>query len=199
VDVYIKGRSNMQLGGMIKKLQERAEIVHDFIKRGAISYNDANGRNNDSTGLIYDAPENRDSENPLFRKRINKLKYAQIRQDIKTYREMLSMGDYGYIKYIAQLLGKDKYDILEDEREQQSLTQYLQSITGIPLLSTKEREPLIEKLNVRQNRRLCKSYRVLAAWLESSGLPYRLLEYTTSRTVNGRKKSYRAWKVVQVE
>ena len=89
VDVYIRGRSNMQLGGMIKKLHERAEIVHDFIKRGAVSYNNTNGRNNDGTGLIFDALEDCDGDTPLFSKRINKLKYAQIRQDIKTYREML--------------------------------------------------------------------------------------------------------------
>jgi len=198
VDVYIKGRSNMQLGGMIKKLQERAEIVHDFIKRGAISYNDANGRNNDSTGLIYDAPENRDSDNPLFWKRINKLKYAQIRQDIKTYRKMLSMGDYGYIKYIAQLLGKDEFEFLEDEREQQSLTEYLEKLVGNPLLTQAEKEPLIQILNVRQNRHLCKSFNTLSGWFEDSKLPYRLHKYSTSRMINGKKKNYTAWEIVKL-
>ena len=198
VDVYIRGRSNMQLGGMIKKLHERAEIVHDFIKRGAVSYNNANGRNNDGTGLIFDALEDCDGDTPLFSKRINKLKYAQIRQDIKTYREMLNMGDYGYIKYIARLLGKDEYAILEDEREQKSLTEYLEKLVGVPLLTQAEKEPLIQILNVRQNRHLCKSFNTLAGWFEDSKLPYRLHKYSTSRMVDGKKKNYTAWELVKL-
>ena len=199
VDLYIRGRSNMQIGGLIKNLQERADIVKGFIEHGAISYNAANGRRNDGTGLIFDTPEMEGHDKPLFSKRINKLKYAQIRQNIRMYRNMLALGEFGYAKYIAQLLYKGDYTILEEDLEQQSLTKYLKSISDIPLLTMQEREPLIERLDVRRNRRLCKSYRVLAAWLESSGLPYRLLEYSTSRLIAGRKKNYTAWKIVCLE
>lgn len=199
LDLFIRARSNTQIGGLIKKLQERAGIVKGFMKDGAIFYNAVNGRRNDDTGLIFDAPEITENQKPLFSKKINKLKYAQVCQEIKTYRQMLSLGPFGYAKYIAQLLGKEKYSILEEDAEKQSLTQYLRSISNVPLLTSHDREPLIERLDVRRNRRLCKSYRVLAAWLESSGLPFRLLEYRTSQSEDGRKKSFRAWKVVCLE
>ncbi len=200
LDLYIRGRSNKQIGGLIRKLEETVKIVKKFDEQGAVLYNAANGRRNDDSGLIFDAPLTEEYGEVTFSKHVNKLKYAQIRQDIRTYQKMISYGAYGYTKYIAKLLGRENdYTVLEKSSERQSLTTYLDSIADVPLLTPREREPLIDHLDVRRNRRLCKSYRVLAAWLESSGLPYRLLEYSTSRLIDGVKKNFKAWKVIALE
>lgn len=111
---------------------------------------------------------------------------------------MLRLDGNGYIPYVARILGYEKYLVMEDDEMIKSLTGYLDSVAGEPMLTKADRKPLIERLNIRRDRKLCKTSKVLAAWLEDSGLPYRLLEYSTSRMIDGKKKSYRAWEVVKL-
>lgn len=197
-NLYIHARTNSQIGGILKKLCDDAKTVKSFLTKGAVHYSNANGRRNDDSGLIVDAPETTGSTKQLFSKQINELRYAHIMQSAETYHEMLQLGEYGYIKFIARLLHRDDYKVLETEDKMRNLAEYLDSIVGKPILTAHDREPLIERLNIRHDGRLCKRYDVLATWLEGSRLPYRLHEYSTSRVVDGRKKNFRAWEVVKL-
>lgn len=197
-NLYIHARTNSQVGGILKTLCDRADTVKVFLENGAVRYSNKNGRRNDDTGLIVDAPDATDSNVQLFRKDINELRYSYILRSIETYREMLQLGECGYIKYIANLLHRDNYTVMETEDRMRNLTDYLESIVGVPILTARDREPLIERLNIRRDGRLCKSYRILSIWLEESKLPYRLHEYSTNRIVDGKRKSYRAWEVIKL-
>lgn len=197
VDLYVRSRTQQQIGGMLKKSKENASIAQSFMEQGAEEFNARNDRGNDRTGIVVDTPIS-DKDGVLFQKQINPLRYYHIMYQIEMYQDILQRKD-GYIGYIAELLGFAKYNMLENIQKEQSLAQYLAEVADKPLLTIPEREPLIQKLNIRQNRRLCRSYRVLAAWLEGSGLPFRLLEYQTSRIVSEKKKKYRAWKIIKLE
>lgn len=111
---------------------------------------------------------------------------------------MLQLDGDGYISYVAKLLGCEEYTILEDDQRMQSLTEYLEGIAGYPMLTKADREPFIAMMDIRRDRKLCKTSGVLAAWLESSGLPFRLHEYRTNRVTGGKRKSYRVWEVVKL-
>lgn len=65
------------------------------------------------------------------------------------------------------------------------------------MLDKESRDPFIERMDIRQNGRLCRDYDVLSTWIEKSGLPYRLVKYRTSRIINGEKKFFRPWEVVK--
>lgn len=198
LDLYVRARSNQQIAGVLKKQREYVDTIQDFLKNGSVNYNAKNERSNDSARLIFDDPEV-EGEGTVFHKRINQLKYAQIQQNIKMYEDMLKLGECCYIKYVARLFGCEKYSILEDDQMLKNLTKYLDGVAGEPMLTKADREPLIERLNIRHNGRLCKTSKVLAAWLESSGLPYRLHEYRTHRKADdGERKSCRAWMIVKL-
>ena len=66
------------------------------------------------------------------------------------------------------------------------------------MLTKEEKIPFIEKLDIRRERKLCKSFSGISGWIEGSGLPYRLLEYQTSRVMGGKKKNFRAWEIVKL-
>ena len=67
------------------------------------------------------------------------------------------------------------------------------------MLTRKEKRAFAEYLNVRGvDGKLRTTFRTLEPWIVDSGLPYRLHEYRTSSNVDGKKKDYRAWKVVRL-
>ena len=197
LNVYILARTNQQINGMLRKQLERMNIVHYFLKFGPAKYNAKYGRCNDADHLIYDAPVIEGGK-ITFVKRVNWLKYIKVQWDIRMYRDMLRLNGSGYIPYVAKMLGCEKYSILEENQRMQSLTEYLDAIVGNPILTKTDRKPLIEMLDIRHNGKLLSTYKVLASWLESSGLPYRLHEYRTHKVIEGERKSYRAWEVVRL-
>lgn len=198
LDVYVLARTNQQINGILRKQRERLDTIRKFLKKGPIDYNAKYERGNDNDRLIFDTPE-LDGEKTTFSKRVNWLKYTKIKRDIKTCKEMLQLSGNGFIPYVAGILGCDEYIVMEDEQMIKSLAGYLDSIAGEPMLTKADREPLIERLNIRHNGRLCKTSNVLGAWLEDSGLPYRLHDYRTSRaTENGKVKTYRAWMITKL-
>lgn len=136
---------------------------------------------------------------PLFYKEINLIKYAKVFYEYHILYGDVYRWDDGYAGYIAWKLDCPvDYTIVDTpKRQTQALAGYLDSMVDRPLLTKEERKPLIEHLNVRHNGKLCRSYKVLAAWLEGSRLPYRLQESKTCRRANGVKKNYRVWKVVK--
>lgn len=88
----------------------------------------------------------------------------------------------------------------EDSIPKQSLEEFLDSIVGIQILSKADRQAVVEKFNITQNGRLCGEYAVLAAWLEDSGLPYRLLKYAVPKTTDkGKTRRLQAWQIYKLK
>ena len=77
-----------------------------------------------------------------------------------------------------------------------SLEEYLDSQVGKVMLTRKDREELIRKLNVKRNRKLKRSLDILNAALKEDKLLYRIVEFETSRKKNGKKQNYKnAWRI----
>ena len=197
VRLHIRAYNNKQVGGKLRKITQQAEDAHDFIKNGAAAYSIAHDRGNDAAGIVHDVStgDSKDGEE-MFVKRMNEPKYNHIKQSIEMCKKILEHKD-GYAGYVADYLGIDDYAILDEEQRKQSLAAYLDSISGKPMLDRKAREPFIERLDIRQNRRLCKDFDVISTWIEKSGLPYRLIKYRISRIIDGKKKFFRPWEVVK--
>lgn len=197
VHLHIRAYSNQKIGGMIQKKIEQAKEAQSFIENGAMAFSAAHNRGNDSERIVHDVPVGENEEGKAtFAKYLNEPKYNHIKRTIGVCKAILEHKD-GYAGYIADFLGVDDYTVLDDERRKQTLGEYLNGIVGKPMLTKKEKRAFAEYLNVRGvDRKLRTTFRTLAPWIADSGLPYRLHEYDTSRIVNGKKKNYRAWKVV---
>lgn len=108
----------------------------------------------------------------------------------------------------SALFPVDKYFLRESDRteaEQQklSLSAELEKFVGKPMFTRQEKEPFIQVMDVGRKKTgdMSRSYSVLAAYLESKNLPYRLERYRTSRIDpdTGRKKNYNGvWKLNRI-
>lgn len=68
------------------------------------------------------------------------------------------------------------------------------------MLTAKDRQELIEKVNVRngKNNTLLKGLDTLNGFLSENNLDYYIKQFETSRIINGKKKKYKsAWKVMK--
>ena len=199
VHLHIRAYSNQQIGGIKRKKIEQAKEAQSFIKNGATAYSATHNRGNDGKGIVNDvaAGENERGEE-TFTKNLNEPKYNHIKQSIEVCKAILEHKD-GYAGYVADFLGIDDYTILDDKQRKQTLGEYLNDIVGKPMLTRKEKRAFAEYLNVRGvDGKLRTTFRTLEPWIVDSGLPYRLHEYRTSSNVDGKKKDYRAWKVVRL-
>ena len=123
-----------------------------------------------------------------------------------TNRDGNTIQGIGYKRFICDKLGigisevKD-YDNKKEEIHVNELEQYLESVVGNIMLTTKDRIELIEKLNIRdgRNNRLLKGISILNGALMENNYNYIIKEFETSRMINGKKKKYKnAWKVLRV-
>lgn len=95
----------------------------------------------------------------------------------------------------------EDYDREKEDVRMYSLNEYLESVVGNVMLMAKDREELIEKINVRdgKNNRLVKGIKTLNSYLSENHYDYVIREFKTSRIVDGKKKNYKqAWKVMKL-
>lgn len=200
VDVYVKSADNRLLGrrkGRIVQSLRMADFLRDH---DTDEYLQKFPRQYDPTGIVYDARVNGNRDHST--KRVNELMYRKRELDIQMIDEMIAYGDYGYCKYIARILGKydpdrEYYDYAVMKGDG-TLADYLDAHVDQVMLSRKDREDLIRKMNVKRDGKRKHSREILNAALKEDNLPYRIEEFETSRMVNGKKKNYKsAWRIVR--
>lgn len=202
VNVYIKAVTNQQLAGFVRSMQRQTGMADFLIKYGEERLLAEYSRQYDKSGIIYQEYEKNDGKGHSVAK-VNMLRYTQKKNMITLFNKLMKQK-YGYCKHIAKIFGfKDSdgnytYDVYGKDH---SLEAFLQEYvdTGKVLLRQKDRKPLIEKLNIRKNGKLIKGLTPLNAVLEESKLPYRIEEFRTTETVDGKRKDYqRAWRIIIV-
>lgn len=192
--VYIKSISNKQLGGKETQLKKKLKMADFFRKHTIKEYIEEFPKRYDKTVMVYDVvTEDRDTAT----KKLNKLMYYKCKYDIADILRMKKFGEYGYCKYLANLFGfKDNYRLIEEENKKDDLEEYLESMVGKVMLMASNRKELIDILDVKSNRKQLKRINNLNGALEEMQLPYRIVEFETSRIIDGKKKKYKnAWKV----
>ena len=66
----------------------------------------------------------------------------------------------------------------------------------VEMLQVKDRKELIEKIDVKSNGKILKKINNLNGALEERGINYRIVEFSTSKMINGKQKKYpNAWKI----
>jgi len=95
-----------------------------------------------------------------------------------------------------------------DNEELESLEQYLDSIVGHVMLESKDRNELINKINLidthnsnikNNNIKLLKNIDTLNSYLNEINSNFTIKEFETSRIIDGKKKKYKsAWKIMKL-
>ncbi|CAG7841158.1 hypothetical protein CLOHAE12215_02582 [Clostridium haemolyticum] len=192
IHLYIKDINNNVLGQLKGNLNKKIEVAECLINYGVEALITRYGRK-DYFNIVYDDVE-------LFNhtKKVNELMYFKCITDLQDIEYMLGMGKYGYRKFIANKLKINNYKTLVNEeiKTKDELENYLNSILGQVMLQVKDRKELIEKIDVRSNGKQLKKINNLNGALEERNIPYRIIEFATSKTINGKQKRYpNAWKV----
>ncbi len=192
--VYIKAINNQQLGSRKARINNKIEMAEYRLNHTNKEFIQKYPRQNDYSNIVYDSIVDEDDKGT---KKINELMYFKSKLDLGYIAIMLEYGKYGYCKYLKELLGYDKnYGLPDEDYKKDELETYFQSILGKVMLQVRDRKDLIDKINVRSNGRQLKKLHNLNGALEEMQIPYRIIEFQTSRIINGKKKNYKnAWKV----
>lgn len=159
-------------------------------------YSRSKGFDKFHTSLIYDEPMSKRNINTCT-KLVNDMIYEKYKLDISQYDEMLKIG---YVNYIANILhfgyGYKRSYFMYDEGDLNTYLNLL-AINETVMLTAEDKNPFIEKMNVKHNGKLLKSRNSLNSALEEKKYKYKIEEFETSRIIDGKKKNYRAWKIVK--
>lgn len=181
--VYIKAITNNQLGGKKLQINKKLSRAKYFKKYGDVEYVKKYGRNPDKNAIIY---EYIGEDGTTILKKLNEMAYYKSLIDKKIVNKML---EHSYIEYVRKMFDK-KYIILEEEKENKNLKQYLDSIVGQKLYRL-EQKILIDVF--KDNGLIAKSTGIntLNGNIKDRGLPY-IIDI-------GKRKSYRDKKTGKVK
>jgi len=199
IHVNIKTINNQQIGGLETNTKKNIQMADYLRKHTLKEFFDKYPRDHDKSNIIYD--EYTDNDN--FIKKVNELMYFKRKFDIAEYEFMKTWGKFGYCKYLANKFGF--YDEDSDSfsyrtiNEDHSLMTYLDTMIGKVMLMRRDRIELIEKINLRGDGRLRKNCEALNIELATREMNYKIIEFETSRMIDGKKKKYKsAWRVEYV-
>ena len=203
LDVYIKAISNQQIGGLKSNRDKgikRADFLLQNNTRAYVEkYPRDKGLDKVFASLIYDNPMSKRNINTCT-KLVNMMIYEKYKLDILQYDKMLEQG-HGYVDYIANILhfgyGYTRNYFMYDEGDINTYLELL-AINETVMLTAEDKKPFIEKMNVKHNGKLLKSRNSINAALEEKKYNYQIKEFGTSRMIDGKKKNYRAWKIVKI-
>lgn len=202
LNLFIKGLSNKQIGGLISKRKTGLQRANFLLQNNTRLYVEKYSRDNFDKfhgSLIYDEPMSKRNKNTCT-KLVNMMIYNKYQLDIQTFEEILKVGYANYIGNIFQFgEGFGRYYILFDEG---NLNDYLGILAdnSIVMLTAADRQPFIEKMNVKHNGKLLKSKNSLNAALREKKYNFEIQEFETRRTVDDKIKKFKsAWRIVKTE
>lgn len=195
--LYLKARSNQSLAKMYKYKLNQIKPADYFRLNGAANYINKYFKVNNKA--IYNLSVNNDRN--LSKLALNEILLFKWKSELKELEYIKEMRcKHKYCEFIKQAFELEEYSIAENEKRLNELNEYLDSMVGKVMLTAKDRQELIEKLNVRngRNNTLLKGSDTLNGFLRENNLDYYIKQFETSRIVDGKKKKYKsAWKVVK--
>lgn len=170
IQLYIKNINNQVLGGKQTQLNKKREMAKYLKEHTIEEYIHKYFKENDKYNMVYDVLSD---DKKSYTKKINWLMYFKCLIDLTEIDKIKSYDDkFGYSKYIADLFGIEKYRLIEEENQRESLEQYLDSIVGKKLYKDEQKE-LINVVGLKDARcRLQKSIKQLNLYFEENKIPY---------------------------
>lgn len=193
---YLKKFSKREINGYKTTINNTLKPAKMFRKDRCKFDIEYIAKRNFPSNIIYPYVDAKGNESLI----VNELQYSKYILDLVN---ITKMNDIGYKKYIMSRLGTSmkRLSVVDEEQlnidnDKQELEEYLSSCVGNVMLQVKDRKELIERLDVRSNGKLLKKINNLNGALEEQDISYRIVEFATSRMINGEKKKYKnAWKV----
>ena len=171
INVYLKVISNNSLGGKETQLKKKIHMA-EFLKTHTVKeFIEKFPRQYDYSNMVYD---NVVSEDNKGTKKINELMFFKCKEDLNEIKAIKEFGKYGYCEYIKTIFGVELYMIIEEQNVINELERYLDGVVGKRLYKDEQKE-LIEKIDLKVNRRLQKSYDKLNNGLKMIDLGYMIL------------------------
>ena len=198
VQLFIKKLNNRSVSSWRSRLLGRLRMAEDYRRMELSDFIKKHFRKTDSLGIIYDDID----ANGHLVKRFNNERYAYYRSVIEEYESIIAIKPYGLKTYLSDALGiiplpdwdnsanKDLYEYLKSLADRQEV-----------MLTQKDREPFLERLNIRRNGRIVKNKDALNALFKSEyGITnYEIKDFKTNRKVDGKiKQFFHAWKIVKI-
>lgn len=191
INVYIKDINNNVLGAYITQASNRLNRARYLIENGQINYIKKYKKKAENKSIVYFT-----IVDDNIQVKINDMAYWKTRADIALYQQMI---DKGYKQLVSDTFNMNHVTIIEQKMHECNLIEYLDNIVGDVMLIMKDREDLIDKINVRQNGRLLKSLESLNSALREQNINFYIDKFSTSRMINGKKKNYNsAWRVLRL-
>ena len=206
IDVYVRARTNEQLGGMITQIKKNITPAQFLDFNGEDEFYREYPRFNanvDKSGIIYTDKK----DNCL---KVNELMLKKKESDIELYNKMINLNDYGYCAYLADKferthkydrLGniiKWKYEIYEPEYINIMFTLERYANDKTEFCDKSQKDELVQELAIRKDRRIVKTAKTINERLLQMGIPYKINEKRTKRKIDGRSKDVRLWTIVRV-
>ena len=195
--VYIKSVNNCVLGGKKGMLSSKMEMA-DYLREHTVEeYINKFKRKCDYSQIVYDEVVEEDDK---CTKKINELMYFKCMIDICDIDTMLSYKKYGFNKFIAYKLGfyDDSqgftYRIIEEQKKQDELEEYLETLVGKTLIKDEQKE-LINMIDLRDGRnRVQKSINIINSYLIEN------YNYSvSSKRIRIDGKQLRTWVVSKID
>ena len=206
IDVYVRVRTNEQLGGMIIQIKKNIAPAQFLDFNGEDEFYREYPRFNanvDKSGIIYTDKK----DNCL---KVNELMLKKKESDIELYNKMINLSDYGYCSYLADKFERThkydrfgniikwKYEIYEPEYINIMVTLDRYASDKTEFCDKSQKDELVQELSLRKNGRIVKTAKTINEKLETMGIPFKIEETKTNRKVNGEKKAkqMRVWKII---
>jgi len=188
-----------RLNGFRRKIVNSINNAEFLKKHGEIEYTNRNYKTNLYDSRVVDDIVGIDGQ---IHKVVNKCMLTKLQADNKMYESILSkekkyeIVTYKHVISIALNINEDKFILLETEEKADDLITYLDSIVGDIMLQVKDRQELIDMIDVKSNSKQLKRLNNLNGALEEREIPFRIVEFTTSKIIDGNKKNFKnAWRV----
>jgi len=185
--LYIKIINNNSLGGKETQLKKKIHMANFLRVHTVKEFIEEFPRQYDYSNMVYDNIVQEDNKGT---KKINELMFFKCEEDLSEILIIKAYGKYGYCKYLKEIFGMSEYRVIEEQNKTNELEKYLESIVG-KRLEKEDQKELIEKIDLKVNRRLQKSYDKLNDGLKMIELNYIILPK--------KSNSKRYWIVEKIE
>lgn len=201
VQFFIKTLTNQQLSGLKRSMCKEIEMAEFLQTHNTQELIQTYPRQIDKSQIIYDDTKSNKQRN-MSTKKVNKMMLAKKKSDIELYTQMMK-EPYGYCKYLSRYLKIYPYNIFSKDH---SLIAFLEDCVknNSIMLQVKDRKPLIDKLNLKVNRRKVKGMKSINEILKEFNIPYKVVCFETTRHIQDKlgktvKKKYKAaWRIERV-
>ncbi len=191
VHLVVKNRSNGKLGYDKGNLTTRMKHAKYFEEHSQEEYNREFYREPDPYQLVYYEP----LPNQLYKIGVNELLYDSYKYKYKRLEAIQEMAG-GYRQFIVELFGKKGSVSMDAYLDPNTRTALEEGFTErLIFYSNEEKQAFAEKLNLKINGRIIKSFRKINELLTKKEASYRVYQHEAR---NDGKRYKTAWKITQM-